>query len=64
VFDESLRDVTRIDRMGSQIAKIYFGKEGDFGWKIGHIKPLSEGGTDDLTNLEPLHWKNIKKSEV
>lgn len=29
-----------------------------FGWEIDHIKPLSQGGTDDYFNLQPLHWEN------
>jgi len=28
------------------------------GWEIDHIKPVSQGGTDVLTNLQPLQWQN------
>lgn len=32
-----------------------------YGWEIDHIKPLAEGGTDELANLQPLQWQNNRK---
>ena len=32
-----------------------------FGWEIGFIKPLEEGGTSDLSNLQPLQWHNNRR---
>ncbi len=28
------------------------------GWEVDHRTPVTKGGTDDLSNLRPLHWKN------
>jgi 5-methylcytosine-specific restriction endonuclease McrA len=32
-----------------------------FGWEIAHITPAEEGGTDDLSNLQPLQWENNRR---
>lgn len=32
-----------------------------YGWEIDHIYPASKGGTNDLSNLQPLYWANNRR---
>lgn len=54
----------RWDDFGYPIRYSDFGKRSiGWGWEIAHIVPLSQGGTNNLSNLRPLHWISVLKSQ-
>lgn len=48
----------RQDWCGALICRTYHGDESNYGWEIDRIVPKAQGGTDDIENLQPLHWEN------
>ncbi|MBL8564323.1 MAG: HNH endonuclease [Hyphomicrobiaceae bacterium] len=55
----------RHDACGAWIHRHSYGnRDSPYGWEIDHISPESNGGSDALSNLRPLHWRNnVAKSD-
>ncbi|MEI7013843.1 HNH endonuclease signature motif containing protein [Leptospira licerasiae] len=55
-------DEWRKDDCGAWLNRKQYGnRNSDFGWEIDHIRA---GGSDSLSNLRPLQWKNnVDKSD-
>ncbi len=58
IYGES-PDVWRKDTCGAKIKWSEHGnRDSSYGWEIDHINPVSNGGGDEIWNLQPLYWKN------
>ncbi|MDY3853136.1 MAG: HNH endonuclease signature motif containing protein [Prevotella sp.] len=51
-------DIWRKDFAGAWLRKDSYGMHTKYGWEVDHLRPLSKGGTNDLSNLTALHWQN------
>jgi len=52
--------VSRKDSCGAWINYSEYGvtTENGSGWEIDHIRPVAQGGNDNIENLQPLQWEN------
>jgi hypothetical protein len=47
------------DDCGAWIQRSTYGDRNSlYGWEVDHIQPESRGGSNELSNLRPLHWEN------
>lgn len=50
--------IWRKDFAGAWIRRDCYGMKNEYGWEIGKVVPSSHNGTDEMSNLQAMHWRN------
>ncbi len=59
IVSNDYKDEWRKDQCSAWINRNLYGNRNSiYGWEIDHIKPISNGGGDELSNLRPMQWQN------